>query len=151
MHRELLRASRLQSRGDPIGMALLMIDVDHFKRFNDEHGHDVGDRVLREVGQVLQRQTRGSDVAARYGGEEFTVLMTDLPVELGFERAEQIRADIEQIAISALGRSLGKITISVGLAQYPRHGSTLEELFHAADKALYDAKGAGRNRVAIAA
>ncbi len=151
VRREVLRASRLQAQGGGGGMALLMLDIDHFKRFNDQHGHEVGDRVLREVGQVLKRVTRDSDVAARYGGEEFTIVMMDTTPELGLERAEQIRADVERMAIEALGKSVGEVTISIGLAQFPVHGATMEELFRAADKALYHAKHTGRNRVVAAA
>lgn len=148
--RELLRASRLQKQGRNDGMALLMIDIDHFKRFNDEHGHEVGDQVLIEVAAVLQRQTRGSDVAARYGGEEFTIVLADMPAALALERAEQVRADVEELVLQASGKGLGTITISIGLAQFPTHGSTVEALLLAADKALYEAKRAGRNRVVVA-
>jgi diguanylate cyclase (GGDEF)-like protein len=149
--REVLRASRLQAQGGLGGMALLMLDIDHFKRFNDQHGHEVGDRVLREVGQLLQRVTRDSDVAARYGGEEFTIVMTDTTAELGLQRAEQIRSEVERMAIEALGKAVGEVTISIGLAQFPTHGSSMETLFRAADKALYHAKHTGRNRVVAAA
>jgi diguanylate cyclase (GGDEF)-like protein len=151
VRREVLRASRLQTQGGSGGMALLMLDIDHFKRFNDQHGHEVGDRVLREVGLVLQRVTRDSDVAARYGGEEFTIVMTDTTSELGLQRAEQIRADVERMAIEVLGKAVGEVTISIGFAQFPTHGSTMEALFRAADKALYHAKHSGRNRVVVAA
>jgi diguanylate cyclase (GGDEF)-like protein len=150
VRRELSRATRLQEQGGDGGVALLMIDVDHFKRFNDQHGHEVGDRVLREVGQILQRVTRVSDVAARYGGEEFTILMTDTTAELGRQRAEQIRTAVERMAIEALGTAVGEVTISIGLAQFPAHGSTMEALLLAADKALYQAKHTGRNRVVVA-
>jgi diguanylate cyclase (GGDEF)-like protein len=128
-----------------------MIDVDHFKRFNDQHGHEVGDQVLREVGRILQRTTRDSDVAARYGGEEFTIVMADVPPAVAQERAERIREDVERMAVGALPNAVGTITISIGVAQFPVHGSTCEALFLAADKALYQAKRAGRNRVTIAA
>lgn len=148
--REVLRASRLQTQGHHDGMALLMIDIDHFKRFNDEHGHEVGDHVLRQVAEVLQRQTRGSDVAARYGGEEFTIVMADIPDALALERAEQVRAGVEALELHASGKALGSVTISIGLARFPTHGSTVEELLLAADKALYEAKRAGRNRVVVA-
>jgi len=147
VRREVLRASRLQAQGGTGGMALLMLDIDHFKRFNDQHGHEVGDRVLREVGQVLQRITREGDVAARYGGEEFTIMMTDTTSELGLERAEQIRAAVERMAIEALGKASGEVTISIGFAQFPTHGAGMEDLFRSADKALYHAKHTGRNRV----
>jgi len=148
--REVLRASRQQEQGSRNGMALLMIDIDHFKRFNDEHGHEVGDQVLREVAQVLQNQTRGSDMAARYGGEEFTIVLADMPEGLAMERAEQVRAEVAALAPQAHGKALGTITISIGLAQFPSHGSTVEDLLLAADKALYEAKHSGRNRVVIA-
>jgi diguanylate cyclase (GGDEF)-like protein len=148
--RELLRASRLQAKGINDGLALLMIDIDHFKLFNDEHGHDVGDQVLNEVAQVLRRQTRGSDVAARYGGEEFTIVLTDMPASLAFERAEQVRAGVEALDLHAAGKALGTVTISIGVAQFPTHGNSVAELLIAADKALYEAKRTGRNRVVIA-
>jgi diguanylate cyclase (GGDEF)-like protein len=149
--REVQRAARLQAQGGHGGMALLMIDVDHFKRFNDLHGHEMGDRVLREVAQVLKRVSRDSDVAARYGGEEFTVMMTDMTTELSVERAEQLRQEIEALTIEASGMALEGVTISIGVAQFPTHGRTAEALFRAADKALYEAKRAGRNRIALAA
>ena len=148
--REVLRASRRHAKGINDGLALLMIDIDHFKLFNDQHGHDVGDQVLLEVAQVLQHQTRGSDVAARYGGEEFTIVLTDMPASLAFERAEQVRAGVEALDLRAAGKSLGIVTISIGLAQFPTHGSSVAELLIAADKALYEAKRAGRNRVVVA-
>ncbi len=151
VRREVLRASRLQAQGSSGSMALLMLDIDHFKRLNDQHGHEIGDRVLREVGQVLQRVARDSDVAARYGGEEFTIVMTDTTSELGKQRAEQIRADVERMAIETLGNGVGEVTISIGFAQYPTHGITMEALFRAADRALYHAKHTGRNRVVVAA
>jgi len=150
MQREVLRASRLLKQGCNDGMAVLMIDIDHFKRFNDEHGHEVGDQVLIEVAAVLQRQTRGSDVAARYGGEEFTIVLADMPAALALDRAEKVRADVEGLVLQASGKALGSITISIGLAQFPTHGSTVEALLLAADKALYEAKRAGRNRVMVA-
>ena len=148
--REVLRASRQQAKGINDGLALLMIDIDHFKLFNDQHGHDVGDQVLNEVAQVLRRQTRGSDVAARYGGEEFTIVLTDMPTSLAFERAEQVRAGVEALDLRAAGKALGTVTISIGVAQFPTHGSSVAELLIAADKALYEAKRTGRNRVVIA-
>ena len=147
--RELLRALRQQTKGDYAGLALMMIDIDHFKRFNDQHGHDVGDQVLREVAQVLQSQTRGSDVAARYGGEEFTIMLPDITDKLALERAERVRMNVEKLILHAAGKDVGNITISIGLAQFPTHGTTIEALLLAADKALYEAKRAGRNRVLL--
>lgn len=148
--REMLRAVRQQAKGDYPGLALLMIDIDHFKRFNDEHGHEVGDQVLREVAQVLQSQTRGSDVAARFGGEEFTIVLADITQQLALEHAQRVRHEVEQLVLHAGGKEVGRITISIGLAQFPAQGSTVEALLLAADKALYEAKAAGRNRVVVA-
>ena len=149
--REVMRAVRQQARGDYAGLALMMIDIDHFKRFNDQHGHEVGDVVLREVAQVLQSQTRGSDVAARYGGEEFTIVLTDITQPLALERAQRVRQAVEQLVLHPSGKDVGVVTISIGLAQFPAHGSTVEALLLAADKALYEAKSSGRNRVVAAA
>ncbi len=148
--RELLRAVRQQAKGDYAGLALMMIDIDHFKRFNDEHGHEVGDQVLREVAQVLQSQTRGSDVAARFGGEEFTIVLADITAQLALARAERVRQAVEQLVLHCGGKNVGRITISIGLAQFPPQGITVEALLLAADKALYEAKAAGRNRVVVA-
>lgn len=149
--REVLRAVRQQAKGDNAGLALMMIDIDHFKLFNDQHGHEVGDQVLREVAQVLQSQTRGSDVAARYGGEEFTLVLADITDQHAFERAQRVRQEVEQLVLHFSGKDVGKVTISIGLAHFPMHGSTVDALLLAADKALYEAKSAGRNRVVVAA
>jgi diguanylate cyclase (GGDEF)-like protein len=148
--REMLRAVRQQTKGDYAGLAVMMVDIDHFKRFNDTHGHEVGDQVLREVAQVLQSQSRGSDVAARYGGEEFTIVLADISAQLALERAERVRQRVAQLVLHAAGEEVGSITISIGLAHFPAHGTTVEALLLAADKALYQAKSAGRNRVVVA-
>lgn len=148
--REMLRALRQQAKGDYAGLALMMIDIDHFKLFNDTHGHEVGDQVLREVAQVLQSQTRGSDVAARYGGEEFTIVLADITDELALERAQRVRQAVEQLVLHPSGKDVGTVTISIGVAHFPLHGTTVDALLLAADKALYEAKRTGRNRVVAA-
>ena len=148
--REVMRAVRQQARDGYVGLALMMIDIDHFKRFNDTHGHEVGDQVLREVAQVLQSQTRGSDVAARYGGEEFVILLADITASLALERAELVRQKVEQLVLHAPGKEVVTVTISIGLAQFPAHGTTVDALLLAADRALYEAKSTGRNRVVAA-
>jgi diguanylate cyclase (GGDEF)-like protein len=148
--REVLRAARLAAHGGNAGVALMMIDIDHFKRFNDQHGHEVGDHVLRSVAQVLLRHTRGSDVAARYGGEEFTLVLVDMPSRSALERAEQVRADVAALALHAFGKAVGPVTVSIGVAQFPADAATVDALFLAADRALYAAKDGGRNRVALA-
>jgi len=148
--REVVRALRQQTKGDYAGLALMMIDIDHFKRFNDQHGHEVGDQVLCEVAQVLQSQTRGSDVAARFGGEEFTIVLADITAPRALERAERVRQAVEQLVLRPSGNDLGTITISIGMSQFPKNGTTVESLLQAADKAPYEAKDSGRNRVVVA-
>jgi diguanylate cyclase (GGDEF)-like protein len=122
--------------------AILMMDVDHFKRYNDAHGHQAGDGVLRGVGAVLHEATREIDWAARYGGEEFFVLLPETDVKKATEVAERIRARLKERIF--LG---GRVTLSIGVAEYPRNGETPEELIAAADGALYQAKREGRDRV----
>jgi len=145
MERELARAQRA---GLPL--SVLMLDVDHFKRFNDTYGHDVGDRVLQCVGRVLGQRVRVSDIACRYGGEEFTVLMPEAPPAAARERAEQLRQAIETESANFDPRIPGPITVSVGVATTPPYPAQPEALLGAADHALYEAKRAGRNRVEVA-
>ena len=139
--------SRVQRSGKPL--AAIMIDVDHFKRFNDTFGHDAGDLVLREVGALLRRQVRGSDIACRYGGEEFLILLPEAPLAQARERAERLRQAVHELQPVQNGRALGTITISLGVALFPDHGDTPESLVQAADAALYQAKKAGRDRVVV--
>ena len=132
-------------------MVLLMIDVDHFKSYNDTHGHPAGDKVLVQLCRILQRSLRNTDVVARYGGEEFAVILMDTPLEAGVEVAEKLRLAIRQTAFPGARKSqpTGRLTISAGLAGLPVHGTTAAELIAAADRALYDAKRAGRDRVSL--
>jgi diguanylate cyclase (GGDEF)-like protein len=129
-------------------LSCLMIDVDHFKRFNDLHGHDAGDAVLRAVGKVLADCTRGTGDAFRYGGEEFTLLLP-LSVDRAAARAEDIRSRIAGLDIRHEGRALGSVTISIGLATTPTHVAP-DRLVSTADAALLRAKELGRNRVELA-
>ena len=122
--------------------AVLMADVDEFKKYNDAFGHPAGDEVLKKVATILLNSTRSIDCTARYGGEEFAVLLTDTTGEVAAEVAERIRARVA--AQEFAGR---KITLSIGIAEFPAHGETAEEVISAADEALYAAKRAGRNRV----
>lgn len=140
--RELARASR---HGHPL--AFMLLDVDHFKLFNDTHGHDAGDAVLREVAHVLKRHTRTEDIACRYGGEEFLLVLSSCPLEDAYQKAEAIREAIAQLRVSAGGATLSRVTASMGISCYPQHGETLDELIRVADGALYRAKAAGRNQV----
>ncbi len=143
--RELSRCAR---RGLPL--SLLMIDIDHFKAFNDAHGHAGGDAVLAQFGKLLQSMTRGEDIACRIGGEEFTLILPEADLDAASERAEAIRLAVEAMPVPYLGNLLPQVTVSIGVAGYPAHGRTQEALMHAADEALYRAKRAGRNRIDIA-
>ncbi|MFT3967725.1 MAG: sensor domain-containing diguanylate cyclase [Sphingobium sp.] len=141
---ELAEAERL---GRPI--SCMMLDIDHFKRFNDSFGHQAGDAVLREVGQVLKGALREKGKAFRFGGEEFLLLMNGFGAAQATERCEEIRARIAALRIVHEGRTLGPVTASIGLASVPEHCSG-DRLVKAADAALYRAKAAGRNRVILA-
>ncbi|HTO83947.1 MAG TPA: diguanylate cyclase [Methylomirabilota bacterium] len=142
---EVARAGRARS---PI--AVLMIDVDHFKRFNDTFGHDAGDAVLKSVGEVLAANVRRGDIACRFGGEEFTIIAPGASAEDAGRRAEALRAAVSAIRVIHQGRPLGPITCSIGVASFPAHGSEPAEIIQAADAALYRAKQEGRNRVELA-
>ena len=145
LQRELLRATRMNRRR--AGLAVLMIDVDHFKRFNDEHGHEAGDIVLGAIGTRLRRVVRASDIASRFGGEEFVVVLPEVTPARALVRAEQIRAAVEACRLSHHGAPLPAVTVSLGVAMYPQHGDSVESLLRAADYALYGAKRDGRNQV----
>lgn len=129
-------------------IAILMIDIDHFKRFNDTFGHAAGDTLLREMGTLLQTQMRSSDLACRYGGEEFTVILPGTDVQAAAEIGEKLRAAAARLKVSMEGRPLGPITISVGVAAFPRDGNAWENVLQAADLALMQAK-ITRNRVVV--
>jgi diguanylate cyclase (GGDEF)-like protein len=140
--RRLIRARR--------PLTILMIDIDHFKQFNDTWGHEGGDVVLREFGSLLRAHFRGEDVACRFGGEEFIVLLAEARIEDAFRRAEDLRQEVRQLTAEHHKQPLGSISISVGVAALPEHGITPEDLISAADRALYEAKRAGRDRTVCA-
>ena len=135
------------SDGEPL--SLLLIDIDHFKRFNDEYGHIVGDEVLRLVARKIKENVRGRDFVARYGGEEFAVILPGTPIFGAKTVAENIRQSFSEGKLKRVRTSeyLGTITISVGAAQYWQ-GESVDDLVDRSDRALYFAKDAGRNRVA---
>ncbi len=130
-------------------LSLLIVDLDHFKKFNDTHGHIVGDKILRIMAKNMQKSVRGSDFTARIGGEEFAVILPKTPLLGATTVAETLRTSFAQLKLEkkAKSESLGTITVSIGVAQY-RSGEPIEDLVNRADKALYFAKNAGRNRVA---
>jgi diguanylate cyclase (GGDEF)-like protein len=144
LERELRRAARNQE-----GVAVLMLDVDHFKRFNDTFGHQAGDTLLRELGDFLSKRTRGQDIACRFGGEEFVLILTGADVEAARKRADLLREEVSQLTVLHAGHILGKISFSIGISAFPDHAASVVELLDAADKALYRAKTEGRNRVVV--
>lgn len=142
--REIARAER---NGQTL--SLLLFDVDHFKTFNDVHGHEAGDVVLKSVADVVQGNIRESDIACRHGGEEFVIILPDTPLQAAQARAESLRDQVARMQTLLNGSELGVITISVGVAAFPLHGNSDSALIKAADQAMYQAKQLGRNRVAV--
>ena len=143
LERELSRAER---EGYPLCVA--MMDIDHFKNVNDVYGHEAGDAVLRGLSDTVTAWSRHGDFACRYGGEEFVLVMPNIHPSAAVERAMDLHREIEGMNIE-YGRFNLSVTISMGIALYPEHGDTREELLRAADRALYQAKHAGRNRVSV--
>jgi diguanylate cyclase (GGDEF)-like protein/PAS domain S-box-containing protein len=143
--RELHRAA---SYRQPVG--LIMLDIDHFKRYNDTYGHDAGDTLLRSVSTFLQTHTRAGDLVCRYGGEEFTLALPGASLADTQQRAEQIRAGIEAQTVAYGEHPLLQVTVSLGVAVFPDHGTTADALVRTADQALYQAKRNGRNGVVVA-
>ncbi|MFA4916209.1 MAG: diguanylate cyclase [Syntrophales bacterium] len=141
-------ALRVERSSEPL--SVIMLDIDHFKNFNDDFGHEAGDLVLRNLGVFLQKNIRGSDIACRYGGEEFTILLPGTPLETALERAEKLRTEILSQNFNFNNRDLGQVKLSLGVATCPIHAQTGEEVIAAADGALYQAKQTGRNRVLAA-
>lgn len=142
--RELARAER-----EGVPLSLLMIDLDHFKEVNDEHGHAAGDQVLRWFGDLVRTKLRPGDIACRYGGEEFFVLMPSAPLTVSMARAEEIRAAFTPLVRTASDNRYLNVTLSAGLAVFPADATTPNELRRCADVALYAAKRAGRDRVLV--
>ncbi len=131
-------------------VALLLLDIDHFKIFNDTHGHQGGDTLLRTLGEFLAQRTRGQDVSCRYGGEEFAIILTSTTVEKAIQRAQILREDLKGMMVEHNGHLVGSITMSIGIAVAPEHGTTASELLRAADASLYRAKAEGRDRIIVA-
>jgi diguanylate cyclase (GGDEF)-like protein len=126
-----------------------MLDLDHFKDFNDNYGHAAGDALLKQLGALLEARSRREDVACRYGGEEFMLILPGAPLEVAARRADELRQAVRQASVESEGKRLESATVSVGVACFPEHASTGQALLSAVDQALYDAKHAGRDRVAI--
>lgn len=141
--------SRARRSGGIVGIAF--IDIDHFKKFNDLHGHAAGDALLRDFTAFLQGRVRLEDTVCRYGGEEFVVIFAGGVFDALVERVERMRDEFKRHHVLYRGRSLDGTTFSAGIASFPRNGTTLESVFKRADAALYEAKGRGRDRIVVAA
>ena len=143
--RELKRAERRNS-----SLAVIMIDIDHFKVFNDTYGHDAGDHVIKKFAGLLSKTVREEDISCRYGGEEFTLVLNEIDTAVTVKRAEALLEATRALELQLNNQSLGQITVSLGIAMYPQHGSTQQGLIKAADQALYVAKESGRNQLKVA-
>ncbi len=145
LEREIQRAKRNDST-----LGLIMLDIDHFKRFNDTFGHAAGDAILREIASFIKSHIRMEDIASRYGGEEFLITMPDASLEITKERAEKLRQEVKKLMVDHYLKPLGAVTLSCGVSVFPAHGRNGETLIKAADKALYKAKAEGRDKVVVA-
>jgi diguanylate cyclase (GGDEF)-like protein/PAS domain S-box-containing protein len=131
-------------------VSIIMADIDHFKLFNDSHGHDAGDILLKLLSAILQKSIRKEDIVCRFGGEEFILIMPDMPLDVAVQRADLLREAMQTSHFDYHGRELGCVTISLGVAAFPAHGKDAESVLRLADEALYRAKHNGRNRVEVA-
>jgi diguanylate cyclase (GGDEF)-like protein len=141
--RELVRAKR-----DLSSLSFLMIDVDHFKKVNDTHGHHIGDQILVQLADILTKHARGSDIVCRFGGEEFLLLLPGTNADFARGRAEEIRQKAE-VHLGRLEGHVVQVTLSIGIAVYPDHGQERDDVIRKADDALYKSKHEGRNRVTV--
>lgn len=144
LERETRRAVRAEH-----GLSVIMVDLDHFKRFNDTYGHDAGDTVLRETAALLLKSVRAEDIVCRYGGEEFTIILPMAAFRIAYARAERIREKVHELNLVCRGQKVGEITLSAGVAALPEHGVVPAQLLQAA-AALYRAKREGRDCVVAA-
>jgi diguanylate cyclase (GGDEF)-like protein len=142
LHREIMRAARKKT-----SIGIIMGDIDHFKKFNDDYGHAAGDKIITHVGKIINDRFRGSDVACCYGGEEFLIILPETSLEDTFKRAEALREEIKKMEAVFPGQVAGPITMSLGVAAYPEKGLRMEDVLRTADTALYKAKQEGRDRV----
>jgi diguanylate cyclase (GGDEF)-like protein len=144
LEREIRRANR---HGTSVGV--IMFDVDKMKPINDQLGHDAGDLVLKTLGEALSQLFRSEDVACRYGGDEFTIVLPEASLADAWRRAEELRDAVKGLNIQYEGKKLGSITLSIGVAAYPDHGPSLENLLLASDTASYAAKSEGGDRIMV--
>jgi diguanylate cyclase (GGDEF)-like protein len=142
LHNEITKVERYGGE-----LCLLMLDLDHFKQFNDRHGHEAGNELLRRLGATIRSTVRTADLPARYGGEEFAVLIRGDETH-GYELAERLRRAVEEVTVEVRGEP-ATTTLSAGIATYPAAAADEAELIESADAALYESKRRGRNRVTI--
>jgi diguanylate cyclase (GGDEF)-like protein/PAS domain S-box-containing protein len=145
MQREIRKALRRKR-----SVALLMVDVDYYKRVNDTHGHSAGDQVLVAIANFLKAGIRAEDMACRYGGDEFVILLTETGQQGALVRADKLRETVKQVKVVHEASLIEGLSLSIGIAAYPENGHTLKELLESADKALYRAKQRGRDQVGLA-
>ena len=145
LDRELQLAGRKRQ-----SVAVLFLDLDHFKRFNDTFGHDAGDMVLQSLADLFRNFFRATDICCRYGGEEFAIILTESTSREAAIRADALRAEVKSLRLQYKKQPLGPLTLSIGVAAFPEHGSTSEELLKIADQCLYESKNRGRDIVTVA-
>jgi diguanylate cyclase (GGDEF)-like protein/PAS domain S-box-containing protein len=145
LERELQLAARKKQ-----SVAVLFLDLDHFKRFNDTFGHDAGDMVLQSLADMFRKFFRGTDICCRYGGEEFAIVLPESSCQDAAIRADELRAAVKNLRLQYKGQTLGRLTVSAGIAVFPEHGSTCAELLKIADECLYESKARGRDIVTLA-
>ncbi|TMK85596.1 MAG: sensor domain-containing diguanylate cyclase, partial [Actinobacteria bacterium] len=145
LERELRRAERHHHN-----VGVIMLDLDHFNRFNNTFGHQAGDALLQAFGEMVRSRIRAEDIACRYGGEEFTMILPETTLAVTVERAQQLLEQVRDLRLTQRGRPVGSVTVSAGVAVHPDHGAAAEALIRAADMALYRAKAEGRDQVMVA-
>ena len=145
LERELQLASRKKQ-----SLAVLFLDLDHFKRFNDTFGHDAGDRVLQSLADLFRGFFRATDLCCRYGGEEFAIILPEASSQQAVIRADALRSEVKNLRLQYKKQVLGPLTLSAGVAAFPEHGSTCDELLKIADQCLYESKSRGRDVVTVA-
>lgn len=140
--------SRVTRNKEPLG--IIMVDIDHFKQFNDTYGHTAGDMLLKSIGEFFRERIRREDIACRYGGEEFVLILPGSSLENTFRRAEQIHEEIKRVRVRHRGSFISSVEVSMGVVVFSEHGNSAELLLESADRALYKAKTQGRNRIVVA-